>query len=87
MLIEEALIFLRQGKQITNTNWNGFEDKVMYLTLQRPDKNSLMTIPYIVMNSGTFVDGGWVFEKGPWTPSQIDFNSGSWEIREEKIND
>lgn len=70
MEFEDALKALKDGKTITNRNWNG---KGMCLKAQYSDENSLMSLPYIYMVD---VKGEYV----PWLASQQDIFSGCWEI-------
>jgi hypothetical protein len=58
------------GKRVTRTGWNG---KDMYLELQRPDKFSKMTVPYVYMKT---VQGDLV----PWLCSQTDLLAFDWEL-------
>ena len=44
-----ALVQLREGKAVTRSGWNGTGQ---YLSmLQRPDKDSKMTLPYIYITT------------------------------------
>jgi len=65
-----ALNWLKQGKKISRTNWNG---KGMWLQLQMPDLWSKMTLPYIYMSTVTN-------DKVPWLASQTDLLSDDWVI-------
>jgi len=90
MRFEEIMREMCESKQIVNNNWNGLklDGKIMYVTLQFPDENSLNTEPYFMFHSGIFKEGGWVFKRFPWTPSTLDLLSGDWEVRkEEERND
>jgi len=82
MEFEEALKLLKKGEKVYNSNWNGLKDnKIMYIFIQKPDENSYITNPYLVMNIGIFNDG-WQFKRCPWIPSQTDIMSNTWELRE-----
>ena len=73
---------LGEGKELVNGQWNGLKlDKIMYVTLQKPDEHSMNTEPYFVFHSGVFRDGGWDFKVLPWTPSALDMLSDEWFIR------
>ena len=48
--------------------WNGTD---MYITLQNPDENSKITVPYLYMKTA---NGDLV----PWCPSQTDILSDDW---------
>ncbi len=68
-----ALEMLKEGKSITRKGWNGPNQ---CLTLQVPDENSKMTLPYIYI---TTVQRNLV----PWLASQTDLLAEDWEIRKE----
>ena len=70
MEFEEALELIKEGKTVTNENWNG---KGMCLKAQYPDENSLMTLPYIYMVNAKG-------ENIPWLASQQDMFSDGWEL-------
>lgn len=65
-----ALDFLKDGVTVIRTGWNG---KDMYLRMQRPDKNSKMTLPYIYMKTA---QGDLV----PWLANQTDLLSEDWTV-------
>ena len=67
-----ALVGLKDGARVTRTGWNG---KGMWLALQRPNKHSKMTLPYIYMST---VTGDLV----PWLASQTDILAEDWELAE-----
>ncbi len=69
MNFSEALISLKQGKNIKRQGWNG---KGMWLGLQRPDLNSKMTLPYIFMKTASN-------DLVPWLASQTDILGEDWE--------
>lgn len=64
-----ALNYLKQGKKVRRSGWNG---KGMWLGLQKPDLYSKMTLPYIYMYTA---DQHFV----PWLASQTDILSDDWE--------
>lgn len=66
----QAIRFLKQGKQVSRAGWNG---KNMYLSLQVPDTNSKMSLPYIYIRTA---DGHLV----PWLASQTDMLSNDWQV-------
>lgn len=72
----DALEMLKQGMAITRKGWNG---KSMYLRLQRGDRFSKMTLPYIyiVTPSRTHITG---LDRCPWLASQTDLLSEDWSI-------
>lgn len=64
----EALELLRDGKCVSRTGWNGMNQ---CLTLQVPDANSKMTLPYIYIVTVTD-------DQVPWVASQTDLLSRDW---------
>jgi hypothetical protein len=64
-----ALNYLKQGKKVRRSGWNG---KGMWLGLQKPDSYSKMTLPYVYMYTA---DQHFV----PWLASQTDILSEDWE--------
>ena len=70
-----ALLRLKDGGKMRRKGWNG---KGMYIELQKPDKHSKMTLPYIFMKTA---DNNLV----PWLASQTDILSDDWEDYAEKI--
>jgi hypothetical protein len=67
-----ALKQLWNGNKVQRFGWNG---KGMWLSLQRPDKHSKMTLPYIYMSTA---QGDLV----PWLASQTDILSFDWQVVE-----
>jgi len=63
-----ALHVLKAKGRVSRKGWNG---KGMYLRMQSPDANSLMSVPYIYMRTacGNFV---------PWLASQTDVLADDW---------
>ena len=72
----QALEWLKKGKAIYRTGWNG---KGMWLLLQTPDANSKMTLPYIYINypSDAKTTPG---ARVPWLASQTDMLAEDWSI-------
>ena len=66
----EALSHLKIGGRAFRKGWNG---KGMWIELQRPDKHSKMTLPYIYMKTA---DNNLV----PWLASQTDMLSEDWVL-------
>jgi hypothetical protein len=66
----EALEALKQGFAVARRGWNG---KDMWISLQRPDVNSKMDLPYIYMSTA---DGKIV----PWLASQTDMLAEDWMV-------
>jgi len=65
-----ALQNLKGGNRVTREGWNG---PGQYLTLQVPDENSKMTLPYIYIST---VQGDLV----PWLASQTDMLATDWRL-------
>lgn len=70
MTFGEALIELKRHNRVTRKGWNG---KNMWLAIQEPDENSMMTLPYIYMKTVTG-------DNVPWLASQTDVLENDWEI-------
>ena len=68
MDFSDALVCLKAGKIIRREGWNG---KGMWLSVQTPDENSKMTLPYIYMHTA---QGALV----PWLASQTDILASDW---------
>ena len=68
MDIGQAVQKLKEGFKVTRTGWNGANQ---HLSLQMPDVNSKMTLPYIYIST---VRG----EKVPWLASQTDLLAIDW---------
>lgn len=66
----KALLLLKMGKRVRRMGWNG---KGMWLSLQKPDAHSKMTLPYIYMST---VSGDLV----PWLASQTDILAEDWDL-------
>ncbi len=63
-----AIQALENGALVQRENWNG---PGQFLTLQVPDENSKMTLPYIFI---TTVQG----DRVPWLASQTDMLANDW---------
>jgi hypothetical protein len=76
---EGALAALKKaGRSVTRSGWNG---KGMFLTLQVPDTNSKMTLPYIFMSIPKTQDNeDTPFNRVPWLVSQTDLLVSDWEV-------
>lgn len=70
MNIGEAVEAMNAGDTVTRAGWNG---KDQFLTLQKPDVNSKMSLPYVYI---TTVQGDLV----PWLCSQTDLLATDWEV-------
>lgn len=67
-----AIEALKQGKVVTKQSWH---KSGMYLELQKPDRYSKMTAPYIYIT----IDNNY---RIPWHPSQADVLEEDWVIIE-----
>jgi hypothetical protein len=65
-----AIKELKAGGKVCRAGWNG---KGMWLSLQTPDANSKMTLPYIYMKTADD-------KRVPWLANQADVLSEDWEI-------
>jgi hypothetical protein len=61
---------MHDGRRVCRAGWNG---RNMWLSLQRPDENSKMSLPYVYMYTA---HGDLV----PWLCSQSDLLATDWEI-------
>lgn len=74
----QAIELLKQGKKVTRKGWNG---KGMWLKLQIPDADSLMTQPYVYIEypknpeHHMYPNGS----RTPWQASQGDMLAEDWE--------
>lgn len=69
MKFSEALDLCKSGAQIQRNGWNG---KGLWVSIQKPDENSFMTLPYLYLS---YPDG----QRVPWLASQTDILSEDWE--------
>jgi hypothetical protein len=67
----EALEELEAGHSVCRQGWNG---KGQYLGLQRPDRHSANTLPYIYIIT---VQG----DRVPWLASQTDLLAKDWMLK------
>lgn len=72
-----ALEQLKRGSKITRHGWNG---KGMWLELQRPDRHSKMTLPYVFLCYPTDVISPTPGARVPWLASQTDMLAEDWAI-------
>lgn len=72
MEFEEALKALKDGRHVSNENWNG---KGMHIAVMHPEEFNNMDLPYIFMQNA---DG----ENVPWLASQQDMFSDRWIVVE-----
>lgn len=72
-----ALEILRSGGRVYRVGWNG---KGMWIAMQRPDKMSANTLPYLYIE---YPKGNRAYPEGsrvPWLASQTDILSEDWLI-------
>jgi len=72
-----ALEYLKRGQKITRHGWNG---KGMWLELQRPDRHSKMTLPYVFLCYPTDVISPTPGARVPWLASQTDMLAEDWAV-------
>lgn len=65
-----ALGLIKQGQKLSRTGWNG---KGLWISMQTPDANSKMGLPYLYIST---VDGRLV----PWIASQADVFAEDWSV-------
>lgn len=70
MTFSKVLEEVKAGKKIQRKGWNG---KGLWIEIQRPDKNSKMTLPYLYLN---YPNGA----KVPWLASQTDILEEDWIV-------
>ena len=75
----EALNALKAGANVARKGWNG---KGIFIELQRPDKNSKMTSPYIFIDTTGLQTDNVNAPKSrvPWLASQTDLLANDWVI-------
>lgn len=73
----KALHELKCGRQVAREGWNG---KGIFIELQRPDKNSKMTSPYIFIDTTGLQTDNKAAPKSrvPWLASQTDMLADDW---------
>lgn len=72
-----ALEALKCGRKVTRHGWNG---KGMWLELQRPDRNSKMTLPYVFLCYPTEQISPTPGARVPWLASQTDMLAEDWAV-------
>ena len=75
----QALEEMKLGNNVRRMGWNG---KGIFLALQIPDENSLMTQPYIYIDTHGLITKNENAPKGrvPWLASQTDMLAEDWEV-------
>ena len=72
----DALHYLKTGKRVARSGWNG---KGLWVEMQRPDDHSKMTLPYLYLNypiDAQNTPGARV----PWLASQTDMLAEDWSV-------
>jgi hypothetical protein len=72
----DALHYLKLGKKVSRTGWNG---SGLWLEAQFPDAHSKMTLPYIFISypeNAKTTPGA----KCPWLASQTDLMANDWQV-------
>lgn len=72
----DALHYLKLGKKVARTGWNG---KGLWLELQTPDAHSKMTLPYIFMSYPSDAQNT-PGARVPWLASQTDMLANDWMV-------
>ena len=70
LTFSQALINIKAGIKMQRVGWNG---KGMWVTIQRPDEYSKMSLPYIYMKTADD-------KQVPWLASQTDILAEDWQI-------
>ena len=75
----QALEEMKLGNNVRRMGWNG---EGIFLALQMPDENSLMTQPYIYIDTHGLITENENAPKGrvPWLASQTDMLAEDWEV-------
>jgi hypothetical protein len=78
----QALEALKVGGSVARSGWNG---KGLKLTLQVPDANSKMTLPYIYMSypntpASDTAPPNHINANVPWLASQTDMLAEDWAV-------
>ena len=66
----DALALLKAGSRLQRAGWNGPNQ---YITMQRPDAHSKMSLPYIYITTAAGA-------RVPWLASQTDLLAEDWRI-------
>lgn len=72
----DALYYLKLGKKVARSGWNG---SGLWLEVQTPDANSKMTLPYIFISypdDAKTTPGA----RCPWLASQTDLMAQDWKV-------
>ncbi len=72
----DALHYLKLGKKVSRSGWNGAG---LWLEVQTPDTNSKMTLPYIFISypdNAKTTPGA----RCPWLASQTDLMAQDWKV-------
>lgn len=77
-----AINQLKAGNKVVRSGWNG---KDLCLSLQVPDANSQMTLPYIYMQypstpASDSAPSNHINAKVPWVASQTDVLAEDWRL-------
>jgi len=70
----EAIRCIKKGLKVARKGWNG---KGMFIELQSPDENSLMTFPYPYFTIPNCEEG---IRRIPYASTIVDIMSEDWEI-------
>lgn len=70
MNFSEALNDVKKGYAIQRSGWSGDD---LWVSLQSPDENSKMALPYLYIE---YPDG----RRCPWSASQTDLLADDWSV-------
>lgn len=78
----DVLRLLKAGNKISRSGWN---EKGMWIELQKPDEHSKMTRPYIYLcvpggSTKQFGEDYKELDRVPWLPSQTDLLAQDWQL-------
>lgn len=76
----EAIEQMKMGFGISRKGWNG---KGIFVAIQEPDEDSMMTAPYIYIDTSGLLTGNPDAQKVlvPWLASQTDMLAEDWELK------
>jgi hypothetical protein len=79
MYFGDAINALKDGEKVRRVGWNG---KGIFIELQRPDRNSKMSSPYIFIDTTGLQTENAAAPKSrvPWLASQTDMLAEDWEL-------
>ncbi|MGI9451986.1 MAG: Thoeris anti-defense Tad2 family protein [Geminicoccaceae bacterium] len=76
MKFDQAWIFIRNGRKMYRSGWNG---EGLYVAAQYPDENSINTLPYCYIQGDGVGGASLGHNRGVWFPSMGDLFAEDWE--------